>query len=65
MSRSDYDSLSFFDRLYLNNYIKHVASLNQYAWVTIDFGNGTGIQFPGCDPKKQVQGPVDAWGRVI
>lgn len=65
MSRADYDSLSFFDRLYLNNYIQHVASLNQYAWVTIDFGDGTGIQFPGCNPKKQVHGSVDAWGRVI
>ena len=64
ITRDTFEGLSGYDRLFLNNYIAHVAPKDGFSWVTLDFGDGTGIQYPGCDPKKQLQGPIDAWGRV-
>lgn len=35
-----------------------------YLSCTIDFGDGTGVQFRNCNPDKGVYGELDAWYRV-
>ncbi len=64
IDKEKYNSLPASDKQYLQNYIEHTALGDGYAWVTIDFADGTGIQYIDCKPQNATTGKIDAWGRV-
>ncbi len=65
IDKEKYNSLPSSDKQYLQNYIEHTAPSDGYAWVTIDFADGTGMQFIDCNPHEAITGKIDAWGRII
>ncbi len=64
MSEEAYNGMSETDRKYFENHIQYACGDN-YKWVTVDFGDGTGIQFVHCDTDDVRQGKLDQWGRVV
>ncbi len=51
------------DRILFDNNLYYMYR-GRFEWVSLSFGDGTGVQIVGCDPDEAVYGKMDIYGRV-
>ncbi len=64
--KTDREALKAFsddDRILFDNNLFYMYR-DRFEWVSLSFGDGTGVQVVGCDPDRAVYGKMDIYGRV-